>query len=132
MRGYDESIAAGDSVIIGTAEYRLHIPRLLDVQEVPGEFLDKPFRFTPQQPYGRPDWDLIGRAFIDAAKTSNSKRLSFEQDNSLLGIGVGVELLYNREINLDLRMDLGMALEDVPNKAQSGALRLHVSATLVF
>ena len=132
VRGYDESVAAGDSAIIGTAEYRLHIPRLYAVEEIPGEFLGKPFRFAPQQPYGRPDWDLIARAFIDAAKTTNSDRLSFEQDNTLVGIGVGIELLYNREINLDLRMDLGMALDAVPRATDEGDLRLHVSATIVF
>ncbi|MGQ0627051.1 MAG: hypothetical protein ACT4PL_03005 [Phycisphaerales bacterium] len=132
VRGYDESVAAGDTVIIFTTEYRLHIPRLLDVEDVPGEFLGKPFRFAPQQAYGRPDWDLILRGFLDVAKTFNSERLSFEDDQSLVGAGAGIELLFNREVNLDMRLDLGVALDAVEGKAEAGDIRLHFSATIAF
>ena len=30
VRGYEQSIVAGDSVVIGSAEYRFHLPRMLD------------------------------------------------------------------------------------------------------
>ncbi len=132
VRGYDESISAGDNIAIFTGEYRVHIPRLLAVEEVPGTLFDKPFRYAPQQPYGRPDWDLIARGFIDVARVLNNDRLPFESNATLVGTGIGLEALYNRELNLDIRLDLGMAMKDIPRKAEAGDLRLHFSATIVF
>jgi hemolysin activation/secretion protein len=130
VRGYDESVSAGDTVVIGTAEYRLHVPRLFAVEPNPRTLLGEPFRFAPQQPYGRPDWDLILRTFIDAAKTQNNDRLSFENDNTLVGTGVGFELLYRRNINI--RLDLGFVLDGVDTKARTGDSRLHFVTTLLF
>lgn len=130
VRGYDESITAGDTVVIGTVEYRLHIPRLLGIQEEPGELFGQTFRWAPQQAYTRPDWDLILRAFVDAARTINSDRLPFERDESLLGTGIGLELVYRR--NLSIRVDWGVVLEPVTGKAERGDNRFHIVATLLF
>ncbi len=122
VRGYPQSAAVGDDVYLGTAEYRLHIPRLFPLQRVPleipwiGEFL-----WAPQQPYGRTDWDLILRGFIDAAYTNQNPpggnfQIPGESDQFLLGAGVGLELqLMN---NLRARVDSAWALRDSDNPAQ--------------
>jgi len=133
VRGYEESVVAGDSVVIGSVEYRYHIPRSFRVQPDPSKtrLFGRPFRFAPQHAYGRPDWDLIFRAFFDVGHTYNSTKRSYESDESLAGTGVGLELqLLN---NLTLRADWGVALEDVAGgEVDSGDSRVHVEATIVF
>ncbi|HVS70505.1 MAG TPA: ShlB/FhaC/HecB family hemolysin secretion/activation protein [Phycisphaerae bacterium] len=133
VRGYPESISAGDTVLIATAEYRFHFPRILPVQADPSKtpFLwDKRFRFSPQQVYGRPDWDLIARAFFDVGQVWNTDKLQFEQDQTLAGTGLGIELQYKQ--NFNVRVDWGFALIDVPDQVQAGDNRVHVSATFLY
>jgi len=72
VRGYPESITAGDNAVIASLEYRFHLPRTFRVSE-PGHIGERPigwmgrdFRWAPQQSFGRADWDLIFKAFIDA------------------------------------------------------------------
>jgi len=128
VRGYPESLAAGDNTIIGSAEYRYHLPRALSEREQ-GTLFGSPFRFAPDQPYGRPDWDLILRGFVDAARVTNSDRQSFETDETLVGAGVGVELVFRRNVNV--RVDWGFALSDV-GTTDSGDNRVHFVATLLY
>lgn len=131
VRGYRESLVAGDTVLIGSAEYRFHLPRVFGVEPEPRELLGQPFRFAPQQVYARPDWDLIFRGFVDVGHTINSSRLPFESDETLVGAGIGVELLIRRNINV--RLDWGFALKDARDGAASaGDSRLHFVATLLF
>lgn len=139
VRGYDESIAAGDNVIIGSAEYRFHIPRIFGISD-PGYFRDKPmglfgpnFRWTPQSDYGVADWDLIARGFIDGARTVNNNKLVGENDLTLIGTGVGIELQWKR--NVSLRLDWGFALHDVNDNGQTtevGDNRVHFSMTVLY
>lgn len=131
VRGYPESVVAGDSVIIGTAEYRFHVPRALSIQPEPSKFMGRDFRARPQQQFGRPDWDLVLRAFVDAARVTNSDRLSFERDETLVGAGLGAELLLYQ--NVSVRMDWGMALEEVQNQdVKVGSNRFHFVFTVLF
>jgi hemolysin activation/secretion protein len=133
VRGYPESIVAGDSVVIGTAEYRFHFPRILPIQPDPTKtpFLwDKSFRFSPSQTYGRPDWDLIARAFIDVAEVIANRATAFEDNHTLVGTGVGLELQYKQHFNV--RVDWGVALTDVPGEVKEGNNRFHISATLLY
>ena len=72
VRGYPESITAGDNAVIASLEYRFHLPRTFQVSE-PGHIGQRPigmfgkdFRWAPQQSFGRADWDLIFNGFIDA------------------------------------------------------------------
>ena len=113
VRGYPESATAGDSVLIGTAEYRYHLPRNLSPEPVAGTFFGQPHRWRPQYQYGPTDWDLVFKAFIDAAHVENTDRFSFEADNNLLGAGIGVDLALTRRFNL--RVDWGFALLDLEN-----------------
>lgn len=133
VRGYPESIVAGDSVILATAEYRFHLPRILGIQNDPTKtpFLwDKSFRFSPDRPYGRPDWDLIFRTFVDVGEVVNSNRQQFEKDASLVGTGVGVELQYKQ--NFNLRIDWGAALTDIPDEVKAGSNRFHITTTVLY
>lgn len=138
VRGYPESIAAGDTVYLASAEYRLHLPRLLKPYDAfegedapqPRDFLGSPFRIRPDQMFSRPDWNLILRGFLDIGRSENSDRLSIERDQTLVGAGVGVEVLLRR--NISIRLDWGFALDDLTsdNKTvDAGDNRLHFVAT---
>ncbi len=128
VRGYEESEAVGDTAIVFSAEYRLHIPRLFTPSEQVVELFG-PFRPFPGANYQRPDWDLIFRTFYDVGRTMVANRLSFEQDHTLSSVGVGIEFQLRR--NLNIRLDYGVALEDGP-LTQSGDGRAHFLATFLF
>lgn len=135
VRGYPEAIAAGDSVIAATAEYRFHLPRALGAQPKPGTLFGRPFRYRPQYAYGPTDWDLILRGFVDCAWVSVSNPEEFERDHRLLGAGVGVELAITRRFNV--RMDYGWALEDLERadgdkEVDKGDGELYFVLTVVF
>lgn len=136
VRGYDESIVAGDDAIIFTAEYRFHLPRSFPVELEPrGTVFGQPFKVAPQQPFGRPDWDLIFRGFVDAGRVIVNDAELFEEDETLIGAGVGLELQFLR--NISGRVDLGFALQDVEDgsgevQGEAGDARLHVLFTVLF
>ena len=133
VRGYDESVSAGDSVIVGNIEYKLHIPRLFPVQPDPAKtpFFGQPFRWSPQTVYGRPDWDLIFRAFVDVGYAKNIRKYSWEENDTLCGAGIGFE--YQFKQNITIRADLGIALKSLESHdIRSGDGRLHVVTTLLF
>lgn len=135
VRGYPEAVVAGDTVYQGSAEYRFHLPRGLTPQGRPGSFLGTPFRWAPQYTSGPTDWDLIFKGFIDAAHVENNDRQSFEVDQTLIGAGVGLELVLTRR--LTARVDWGFALEDVEdpgggNRVDAGDQEVHFVVTVVF
>ncbi len=131
VRGYPESIVAGDDVIIGNVEYRFHVPRAFGVEAEPRELFGQPFRFAPQYTYGRPDWDLILRAFVDVGRSMNNDRFFFESNETLIGAGIGVEFQVKR--NLSARLDWGFALSDVDRAdVESGDNRVHFIGTLAY
>ena len=131
VRGYPQSVLAGDSVLVLNAEYRFHLPRALGIQPVPSELFGEPFRFVPQTVFGRPDWDLIFRGFFDVGRTYISKKLPFEAEGILMGAGVGVELQLKQ--NLDFRVDWGVALRDVPSRGvEAGSSRVYFVLSLAF
>jgi hemolysin activation/secretion protein len=134
VRGYPEAFSFGDRVYQATAEYRYHFPRSLAPGEpVRGLFPDQPFRARPQQWLSRPDWDLIFRAFIDAGIAENIDKEAFENDTTLVGAGVGVELAIKR--NFNVRVDWGFALHDeetADDAVTSGSSQVHLVFTLVF
>jgi len=130
VRGYPESVAAGDSVVVISGEYRFHLPQALGYDSSPGTLFGENFRYKPQAAYGRADWDLILKGFVDAGKVFNSNKTSFERDDELVGAGIGLELLFKQ--NLTIRADYGWALKEVPGEVKSGSSRLHFVATLLF
>lgn len=140
VRGYPTSFVAGDNLYLATAEYRLHIPQLLGFDENPQPFLGlgtEPFRLRPQFGYGPTDWDLIVRGFIDAGIVENVDRRSFELDQNLVGVGVGVELQLYKGLgyptlrNMSLRTDIGFPL-DKPDFTDIDGLQVTFVGTLSF
>jgi hypothetical protein len=107
VRGFEESVAVGDSVYIGSVEYRFHLPRALPIRRRPARLpWIGDFRVAPQQVYGRPDWDLIFRGFVDTGKSIRNRpelASGTELDQFLVGAGVGVEFAYKG--NLRVRVD---------------------------
>ncbi|MBI1375462.1 MAG: hypothetical protein GC159_22335 [Phycisphaera sp.] len=134
VRGYDESLQTGDSALVFNAEYRFHVPRVFGIEPEPRSLFGEPFRFAPQQVYGRPDWDLVLKGFFDYGKTWINDKRGFEEDFDLMSVGVGVDLSYKR--NFTLRLDWGYVLEDVGpdsgKRAQAGDDRLHIVATFLY
>ncbi len=132
VRGYDESVAAGDTTWVGTLEYRFHVPRALSIEENPtGTLFGRAFKSRPQQVYGQPDWDLVLKGFVDVGQTYNSDRRVFESNETLTGAGVGVDLQILT--NLSFRADWGFVLNDVGSGvAESGDSRVHLVLTILF
>ena len=131
VRGHPESSVAGDNAIIGRFEYRYHVPRAFAIDPEPDELWGEAFRTAPQYVYGRPDWDLVLKGFLDVARVTINDRLSFESNETLVGIGVGAEFVFKR--NFNVRLDWGFALRDVDSASvNSGSNRLHVQATIMF
>jgi hemolysin activation/secretion protein len=140
VRGYDQSVAVGDTVVLGTFEYRFHLPRALPISRRPLRLpLLGDFRVAPQQVYGRPDWDLMLRAFVDAGHAIRSDSSidsisDVEFDQTLVGSGVGAELVFRS--NLRLRADYAFVLKDtngkLDNPAKVGDSALHVLFSLLY
>ncbi|MCI0674735.1 MAG: hypothetical protein L0Y42_03045 [Phycisphaerales bacterium] len=137
VRGYPESVVAGDSTVIGNLEYRFHVPRAFyqrpDGRETVPEpqLFGGPFRWVPQTPYGTADWDVVLKAFFDAGWAGISEPFFFESDHTLLSAGVGIDFLFKR--NLTVRVDWGFvlrALEDLD--VNSGSNRVQFVATFLF
>lgn len=135
VRGYPESITAGDTAIIGTAEYRWYFARQLPPEAQTRELWGDPFRYAPQYKFGPTDWDLIFRGFLDVGRVINSDRRSFEADQTLVGAGVGVEVALRR--NLSFRGDFGVALNTLDDAAgneieNSGHNEFHFVVTVLY
>jgi len=133
VRGYDESIASGDTVLVSSVEYRFNLPRVLAIQPDPNKtpFFGGPFRMAPQIVYGRPDWDLILRGFLDFGYTINEDNQIFESGTeTLLSTGVGIEFQYR--YNLTVRVDWGYTLHDVGFAVESGESRVHFLINLTY
>jgi hemolysin activation/secretion protein len=132
VRGYPQSATAGDTVVTGSAEYRFHLPRLFRPDPEPPELpLMGRFRARPQHLWGRPDWDLIFRAFFDGGYVHPSSGLGFEQSESLMGVGGGIELQFLR--NLSLRFDAGVALSDLSDgSTRVGDTEFYVVGTVLY
>jgi hemolysin activation/secretion protein len=130
VRGYSEADAVGDSAVIGTVEYRWHIPRSFSPNPRPPNIFNEPFRFAPEVPLGLPDWDLVFRTFIDAGYTMNSHIIEgAESNDTLIGAGIGLELDLSRYFSV--RTDWGVALHSTPD-TRSGSNRFHVQATFTY
>jgi len=139
VRGYPESVIAGDSVIIASAEYRFHVPRAFGTQE-PGYLMGKKndmfgpdFRWQPQSDFGRGDWDWVLKAFFDVAQSRVNDKLAGEEDYTLVGAGIGTELQWKR--NFTMRLEWGFALEDVDdpaNEVDAGDNEIHFLITVLY
>ena len=131
VRGYPQSVAAGDSSILAKVEYRYHIPRAFAVNPEPMELFGGQFRAAPQHVYGRTDWDLMLCAFFDYGLLMQSDPLFYENNDTLMGAGVGLEFLFRT--NFRFRLDWGFPLQDLPAAGvEVGDERVYVSGTFTF
>lgn len=133
VRGYPEVFTAGDNVILGTVEYRYHWPRGLRPDPDPPEVFGRRFRFRPEYPLGRPDWDLILRGFVDAGRSTKNDSFAYERDMTLVGAGLGIETVWQNALRL--RADWGWPLSSANNgeqKVDAGSCRMHVSLAIQF
>jgi hemolysin activation/secretion protein len=136
VRGYEQSAAAGDTVLIGSAEYRFHLPRIFRPDPTPPRVpVMGRFRTRPQQVYGGADWDLIFRVFADAAWVHASDALAFETNQTLASVGSGIELQILR--NLSIRFDTGVVLSPIETSggavlADVGDMEFYVVGTLLY
>lgn len=130
VRGYQQSIVAGDNGVIASAEYRYHLPRARAVTDpTTTPFMGKPFRWAPDQRYGRPDWDLIFKGFVDAGYIGYADQTSIEETETLLSTGLGIELSFMR--NFNVRVDWGIVLHDAgPDK--TGDSRVNFVGTILY
>ncbi|HEY5656167.1 MAG TPA: ShlB/FhaC/HecB family hemolysin secretion/activation protein [Myxococcota bacterium] len=130
VRGYNQAEAAGDNLGLGSLEYRFHLPRIFSPDPTPPEVPGMgEFRTRPQHVWGYPDWDLILRAFTDAAYLTQSDRRDNESNELLWSAGAGVELQVLR--NLTVRFDWGYVLKTVGD-SERGDTRGHLVATLLY
>ncbi len=112
VRGYPQSIVAGDSGAYGTIQYNLHIPRLFPVNPNASTTLfGRPFHVAPQTPYGHPDWDLVLSAFVDGGVVGQSQQQSYETGSTLLSTGLGAKVVFEK--NVTAEVDWGVALHSV-------------------
>lgn len=149
VRGYNESAARGDTGVIGSVEYRIHLARLLkpyslleDVNPggpVGNNTTQNRFNFRAPSIYGLPDWNFMVRGFVDWAKLSVNEALSTEIEQDLLSFGVGLEFQYLS--NLNIRLDFGIVADDletgnpfdpVEDDGDQGDSRFHLLATYSF
>lgn len=149
VRGYNESAARGDSGLLGSAEYRIHLARLLKPasmleeidsdKQVSGRKVRNRFNYRAPSLYGVPDWDFLVRGFFDWASFSyNGELESDETEQDLRSVGIGFEFQYGS--NLNIRLDYGVVMEELFNSstnaidddADEGDSRFHFLATLSF
>lgn len=136
VRGYPEAKVAGDNVAMATLEYRFHVAKAIAPSVEPGTFLGEPFRWKPQYAYGPTDWDLVLKAFVDAAWVTDTDPIAgVERSSTLVGAGVGAELSLTRR--LTLRADLGVACRELNDAAgghsvDAGHTELHVVLTVIY
>jgi hemolysin activation/secretion protein len=134
VRGYPESAVAGDTGVFGSVEYRFHLPRALPDDSTPPSAFGKPFRVAPDGAGGRPDWDLVLKTFFDIGRITNSQRLGFERDETLMSTGLGAELVIAN--NLSFRTDWGIVLDeigsDTPQAVSVGSQRWHFVFTVLY
>ncbi|MAG31091.1 MAG: hypothetical protein CL908_09405 [Deltaproteobacteria bacterium] len=140
VRGYDQSVGVGDTVLIGSFEYRFHLPRALPVTREPMRLpLIGDFRAAPQQVYGRPDWDLVLRAFVDVGRSirndqSDASSGIREYNQTLVGVGLGADLTIRS--NLRAQIDWATALNDtnqnIARPTEVGDNEIHVLFSILY
>ena len=133
VRGYPQSAVAGDTAVQGTVEYRLHLPRTFEPQPAgQGLFGDDDFRWSPDSATGAmPDWDLALLGFFDAGAIWISDAYSYENNMTLMGAGVGVELSIRQ--NLKFTVNYGWALKDAETiGVESGDARFYFLGSVSF
>jgi hemolysin activation/secretion protein len=92
------------------------------------------FRTRPEYDYTEADWDFVLKAFVDYGHTSATDPDAFEKSETLIGVGAGAELRFQRY--LAARLEYGVVLENVDlsltEREEKGDGELHFSITLLY
>ena len=132
VRGYPQSMAAGDGSIVGSAEYRFHIPRAIKAS--PGTMNmfghDVQVVANKDNPLAWPDWDLIFRTFIDGGITWRNDRKPWERNYQMLSAGLGFEMQLSEYFNI--RCDYGIPLLTVKDEVKAGNGTFHFSVAVRY
>ena len=138
VRGFAQSITAGDNALVGTIEYRMHLPRMFTPTVPTGSFpsASKPFKWAPDSSTGAaPDWDLVFSTFFDAGTVSSNQAYEFEVNTPMYSAGVGLDL--NVLTNISVGLDWAWALNSIESttanvNVESGSSQFWFTATLVY
>ena len=138
VRGFAQSITTGDNALVGTIEYRMHIPRMFNAAVPTGTFPSaaKPFRWVPDSGTGgAPDWDLVFSTFFDGGTVNNNNAYAFEANTPMYSAGVGLDLTILQ--NVAVGIDWGWALNSIDNQSagvqvDSGSSQFWFTATIVY
>lgn len=134
VRGYPEAFCSGDSGIMGSVEYRFYFPRLLSPENGESKIMGRTFRWAPVHPGGRADWDLALSTYCDFGWTVNhSRKVSYEKNCTLVGVGVGAELIILT--HLRVRGDLAWAMHEAcasMREVEVGDMRGMISAAVIY
>jgi hemolysin activation/secretion protein len=142
VRGYPDSVASGDNVLMGTLEYRLHLPRLFrpytelardrgDAR--PPAYFGIPFNWRAPGLHSLPDWDFVIRLFADAGRVKIIRRMLWEHDLSLTSIGAGIETQLFGHLNI--RCDWGFAQKPIRTGLRDihrNDSQVHLNASLLW
>ncbi len=131
VRGYPEALAAGDSDWVFNFEYLFHLPQAFKIEPIANrQVMGRPFHAVAPRQYGRADWDLIFRGFLDIGHTTINRRFYFESTSAnLMGGGGGVEFhLFN---NLIIRTDVGWVMREALG-VQKGFCRINFALSWFF
>jgi hemolysin activation/secretion protein len=138
VRGYDQSIVAGDTAAIGSLEYRYHFARTLDPGGEPIELpLVGPFQVQPRTVYSRADWDLILKAFAEGAKLwySDTDDPAADdanaKDEDLFAVGLGAEVQFMRYVRAGVDVAWPRSKLSDGSKGSDNP-EIHVLVTLMF
>jgi len=147
VRGYGETSSAGDSSVLGSAEYCLHMVADWARNDTPDKAEGEdsqdghwPLRLGLRKPGTSHDLGLTWRLFLDAGRTRVSAKTPSDRDATMLACGTGLETrIRHGKLDLSIRCDWGYVLRDiedaygeVEDDAGKGDDRFHLMATLLF
>lgn len=148
VRGYPESVRAGDSGFNATIEYAYHIPRALkpaavmrreaaesgrEIPDVQSLFMGR-YNMRPTDVFAMPDWDFVLKTFIDVGATYVNDADFNESDADLLsaGIGIDVQLSTLAALRLDWAYVLQALERGGVTEVDTGDNRLHVRVQVTW
>lgn len=165
VRGYRESSSVGDTVSFATAEYRLQLNSVLKrfvggaalskavgAPDTATEMrAPRGLGVEADRAAGRGEAPVSGaffgtgfpvevalRGFVDGAQVHQNEADAGQNeagDRSLLGAGVGLDMVFRGRLNGMVRLDLGVALKGLKggeSEVKAGSSRLHVSVFLAW
>ena len=140
VRGYPESVAAGDNGFLVSGQYRFHLPRALKPASEIKNYSEegrptwrKGKALRPANVYSLPDWDFVIKLFADYAETTVNKKEATDDNHTLLSAGAGIELRWLS--NLNINVDWGHVLKSLERAgtpvedADEGNERVHLTVT---